>query len=355
MKIANPLYDKAFKYLMQNERIAKKVLTIILDQEIEDLQLSPQETIYSNEEKRLNYFRLDFKAIITDENGVKNKVLIELQKSKYASDMIRFRRYLGANYMKTDLQVEDEKASYAEVYPIITVYILGYNIEEIPYLAVNVNHQVIDAVSKQPVDVKSDFIDYLNHRSHILQVRRLPNERKSRLEKFMLFFNQAWCIQEKFVIDLKEEEILPEFADIARHLREPLMDEELRRQLELEEEFDFNWLHKEQEEAKYKKLIQETQLAKAEIEREKAELDRDKAEAEAEKVKAEQERLAAEREKAEAEHEKLAAEREKAEAEKTLSNLVKLLVSSGKSVEEIAVLTNKSIEWIKKIINENNE
>ncbi|MFW5759540.1 MAG: hypothetical protein ACOCXH_01010 [Cyclobacteriaceae bacterium] len=362
MKIANPLYDKAFKYLMQNERIAKKVLTIILDQEIHDLQLRPQETTYADDEKRLNYFRLDFKAIISDENGEKKKVLIELQKSKLVTDMIRFRRYLGANYMKADLQVEDAKVAYAEVYPIITVYILGYNLEEIPYLAVNVNHQVIDAVSKQPVEVKSDFIDHLNHRSHILQVRRLPEERKTRLEKFMLFFNQAWCIEEKFIIDLKEDEILPEFADIAKHLREPLMDEELRRQLELEEEFDFNWIYKEQQEARYRELLVEkakVEKEKTEVEKKKAEAEKEKAKAEKVRAKAEKERAEAEKERAEAEKKKTEAERkkteaekEKIEAEKSLHILIKILANSGKSVEEIALLINKPVEWVKKIITE---
>ena len=346
MKIANPLYDKAFKYLMQNERIAKKVLSIILDQEIEDLQLSPQETTYADDEKRLNYFRVDFKAVVTDENGEKKKVLIELQKSKSSSDMVRFRRYLGANYMKAELQVEETKVAYVGAFPIITIYILGYNLEEIPYLAVNVNHQVTDAVSKQPVHVKSDFIDHLNHRSHILQVRRLPAERKSRLEKFMLFFNQAWCIEEKFIIDLKEEEILPEFADIAKHLREPLMDEELRRQLELEEEFDFMWSIKEQQEAKYQDLLRQN----AEAEKRKAQAEAEKTKAEAERIRAEEERSTAEAEQARAEEERARAEADKAEAETVLFNMIATLEASGKSIDEIAKMINKPVDWIREII-----
>lgn len=31
MKIINPLYDRAFKYLMENERLAKKVISVLLD------------------------------------------------------------------------------------------------------------------------------------------------------------------------------------------------------------------------------------------------------------------------------------------------------------------------------------
>jgi hypothetical protein len=34
MKIANPLYDHAFKYLMSNDKLARKVLSVILDKEV---------------------------------------------------------------------------------------------------------------------------------------------------------------------------------------------------------------------------------------------------------------------------------------------------------------------------------
>ena len=85
MKIINPLYDKAFKYLMQNERYAKRILSIILDEEVVELQLSQQETVVADEKRLLTLFRLDFKAIIKKDDGSTQKVLIELQKSKYNS------------------------------------------------------------------------------------------------------------------------------------------------------------------------------------------------------------------------------------------------------------------------------
>jgi len=44
MKIVNPLYDYAFKYLMDNEQIAKKVLSIILNTKVLQLHSKPEET-----------------------------------------------------------------------------------------------------------------------------------------------------------------------------------------------------------------------------------------------------------------------------------------------------------------------
>ncbi|MEI7727812.1 MAG: hypothetical protein WCK09_22085, partial [Bacteroidota bacterium] len=101
MKIINPLYDKAFKYLMENNKLAKKVLSVILDVEVTEVTLSQQETILPDERRGLTLFRLDFKAIIKEADGRKKTVLIELQKSKYPTDIQRFRNYLGANYMTT--------------------------------------------------------------------------------------------------------------------------------------------------------------------------------------------------------------------------------------------------------------
>jgi len=44
MRIANPIYDVVFKYLMQNNEIATLILSTILEEEILSLNLLPQET-----------------------------------------------------------------------------------------------------------------------------------------------------------------------------------------------------------------------------------------------------------------------------------------------------------------------
>ncbi|MEM7659971.1 MAG: hypothetical protein AAF399_27915, partial [Bacteroidota bacterium] len=114
MKIVNPLYDLAFKYLMQHDRIAKKVLSVLLECEILELTLSQQEMVAVSDQYGVKLYRLDFSAIIVDENGQQQKVLIELQKSKLPTHALRFRSYLGQNYAKKDAP-----------YPIISIYILG--------------------------------------------------------------------------------------------------------------------------------------------------------------------------------------------------------------------------------------
>ena len=62
MRIANPLYDHAFKYLMSNEKLAKKVLSTILEQTVVDLELSQQEVVVANEAVSYTHLTLPTKA-----------------------------------------------------------------------------------------------------------------------------------------------------------------------------------------------------------------------------------------------------------------------------------------------------
>jgi len=271
MKIINPLYDKAFKYLMENNKLAKKILSVILDVEVIEVALSQQETTLPDERRGLTLFRLDFKAIIKQADGSRKTVLIELQKSKYPTDIQRFRNYLGSSYLAKNRETagesvvaEEKPAEYQSIYPIIAIYILGYNLDDLPYMAVTVNRDVINSVSKQKIEVSSFFVEHLTHQSHIIQVRRLPEKRQTLLEKFFVLFNQAWCTDNNFIIDLQN--IPEEFKDVVKYLQGPVMDDNFRRQLEAEEQLDTIF---DAQEAKYlKKIAEVLDQKEAAVERE---------------------------------------------------------------------------------------
>ncbi|ACF14726.1 hypothetical protein Ctha_2275 [Chloroherpeton thalassium ATCC 35110] len=272
MRIVNPLYDKAFEYLMENDKFAKKVLSVILDTEVVEVALAQQETLFPDEKRRLTLFRLDFKAVIQEPGGERKTVLIELQKSKYITDIHRFRNYLGANYMSKPKEKESETNRYPEyhtAYPIITIYILGYKLEDLPYMAVSVNREIINSVSKEKLDVKSFFVEHLTHQSHIIQVKRLPEKRQTSLERFLTLFNQKWITDKEYILDLKE---LPEeYSEMATYLSTPLSDEEFRRNLEAEEELDLIF---DEQEAKYMKQIAAEKKGREEAEKAKAETEK---------------------------------------------------------------------------------
>jgi hypothetical protein len=330
MKIVNPLYDKAFKYLMENEKFARKVLSVILDVDIDELTMGHQETMLPDEKRQLTFFRLDFKAVIKEADGTRKTVLIELQKSKFSTDIQRFRNYLGANYMakqrKTPV-VKESPAEYHTAYPIITIYILGYNLDDLPYMAVTVNRDIINSVSKEKIQVKSFFIEHLTHQSHIIQVRRLPDQRRTRLEKFLTLFNQAWCTEENYIIDLQD--VPEEFADMAEYLQVPLMDDNFRRFLEAEEEIDTIF---DAQEAKYQRKIAEA-LRREEKERNQKLKERNQKIKER-KMREDQERIA---------------ESERVQKESLALKLAAHLKKSGIDPEKIAEETGLSPEVIAKL------
>jgi len=94
MQIANPIYDIVFKYLMEDNKIAKLVISSIIEQEIESLEFRATEGTAELFKKSLTVYRLDFTAKIKTDEGIKI-VLIEMKKAKFPTDIMRFRRYLS--------------------------------------------------------------------------------------------------------------------------------------------------------------------------------------------------------------------------------------------------------------------
>jgi hypothetical protein len=256
MKIANPLYDHAFKYLMSNDRLARKVLSVILEKEVLELELAQQEVVVEDQERRFTLYRLDFRAVVRDADGRQEAVLIELQKSKLPTNVLRFRNYLGLSY-------SHRPATGEGALPIITIYILGYNVEDIPVMAAKVDRRITDLSRHEELHIQSDFIGLLTHTCYVLQVRRLPGERQSRIERFMTLFNQAWVAEEKFILDL--EEVPEEFKDVAEYLQRPLREEDIRARLRIEEEVEELFALQEAEKAELAKRLEEGLRQKEEL------------------------------------------------------------------------------------------
>ena len=43
MQVANPIYDVVFKYLLDDQKVAKLLLSALLEQEVEELRTAPYE------------------------------------------------------------------------------------------------------------------------------------------------------------------------------------------------------------------------------------------------------------------------------------------------------------------------
>ncbi len=327
MKIINPLYDHAFKYLMQSNRMAKKVLSTLLECEVLELVVEQQEIVTVDEIRGLKLYRLDFSAVIVDEDGKKQKVLIELQKSKLPTNVLRFRSYLGENYVKREIVKNELGLEQTRVYPIISIYLLGYNVIDIPYLAINIDNKITNTVTKEEITVNSDFIDLLTHKTRVIQIRRLSKERRSRLEQFLMLFNQAYITSDHYILDL--EEVPEAFQDIANYLEEPLKDEAFRKKLKAEQEIDEIFSHQEAELAKKDELLREAQQKAEEAQQN----------AEEAKQKAEEERKNAQQAKQRAEEAQQREEEAKQQQQMLQIQFAKHLLATGVPIAQIVQMT----------------
>jgi hypothetical protein len=239
MQYANPLYDHAFKYLMLNNKLAKKALSTILGKKVKSLVLEQQEIVLESNILGFDVFRLDFKATIVHEDGRQERVLIELQKSKKTGDLERFRKYISTSYAQSSSEVDEDEQALMNPLPVILVYIFGFDLPEIESMAVKIGKKVVDLSSHQQLDIQSDFIDAVTHDCIILQVKRVPPEPKTLIEQFLSLFDQSNVTPEKrYILEVDETKIPNPFMDMVTHLKKPLLDKEYQRKLELEQELD---------------------------------------------------------------------------------------------------------------------
>ncbi len=350
MKILNPIYDYVFKYLMENDVFARKIISVILDKEVVEVSLSQQETFLKTEKRALKMYRLDFKAIIKERDGSKKKVLIEVQKSKHPVDIYRFRNYLAASYMSEINEspqkdwgsvLSDQSIQYKPIQPIIAIYILGYNLDDLPHLAVSVNRDVIDSVSKKKLDVNCFFIDHLTHEAHIIQVGRLPERPASLLEKLFMLFSPRDYKNNAFVVNLPE--VPEEFQDVARYLQRPVMDIDFHRMLLAEIEVDLMF---DEQEMRHLKELEREQIKLERIKKQKALALREKKKAEKQKEKAitEKDRAITEKERAiiqkeeAVRHKQALAVKLARQMKKNGSNKKEILKETGLAIEELEKL-----------------
>ncbi len=241
MVIANPIYDAVFKYLFEDNRIARLIISTIIEEEIEDLEFRPQERTALLGKYSILVYRIDFAARIRTKSGEHKNVLIEIQKAKFPADIMRFRKYLGEQYLKSELVGGKNTAL-----PIITIYFLGFELSKIDSPAIKVNRSYIDAITGEEITEKDDFIEQLTHNSYVIQIPRLKAQRRNRLEIMLRIFDQNLMKDNRFILDL-EEDLPEEFKVIRERLERAAMDKELRDKLELEEEVEGLIENKERE------------------------------------------------------------------------------------------------------------
>ena len=189
MTIANPIYDSVFKFMMEDERVARTILSALLKTDIVKTEMRPHE--YSNSQRdALSMFRIDFGATVREADGSEHIVLIEVQKTWLETETLRFRQYLGVQYQRKENIIADSKEGYAM--PMVAVYILGHKVGDIEEPVLYVRHDAYDYNGRRVTHGLPDpFVDSLTHNSIIVQIPRLHGQINNRLDKVLSVFDQT--------------------------------------------------------------------------------------------------------------------------------------------------------------------
>ena len=244
MHIANPIYDVVFKYMMEDAKIAKLLISSIIGEEIEELDFCSQEFTSDIDKNRLDghsgtltVYRLDFNAKIKTDEGMK-QVLIELQKAKFAADIMRFRNYLGSQYSNhNNTQLATIKDIERRVgIPIISIYFLGHTLDHTDSSIIGVNRTYKDLVTGEQITVKESFIESLSHDSYVIQIPQLAKKRRNDLEKLLSIFDQSECIDNTHhILNINEEDYPAKYRELIRRLQAVILKPEIRKQMKDED------------------------------------------------------------------------------------------------------------------------
>ena len=329
--VANPIYDCVFKFLMEDERIAKTVLSALLKKEVVSVEMRRHEHPNVTRDK-ISMFRIDFAAQVKEDDGTVRLILIELQKTWVDTETLRFRRYLAAQYNAEENMVkEGELKGYAV--PMIAVYLLGHRVGDIDKAVVYVTHNAFDYDGKVVEGgMQYPFINSLIHDSIIVQIPLLHGKINNRLDRVLSVFDQSQRDaknQQIVCLDEKEYAGDSDMMYILHRLGLAAMDADVRQEMNDEDEF-YSVL--EARDTQVMKLNEQLTEKKKQLNEQKAQLNEKQAQLNEKTV-----RLAE-------------AEAQLKEQKSQVKAMVKAMVGNGMTIEAVAKMMNKSEDEINDLL-----
>ena len=322
--IANPIYDAVFKFLMEDKKVAKIFLSALLKKDIIDLEMRRHEYT-SMEHTRISLFRIDFSAKIRENDGSEHLVLIELQKTWLITETLRFRQYLGTQYLNKENIIEEknehgQRRTYG--LPIISIYILGHPLGDLTEPVVYVRRRYLD-YDDNLLPSPDPFIESLTHDSIIVQIPFLTGRTRNRLERLLSVFDQEYRqADSEHYLEINDEHLDDEVKCVVHRLLKAAAAPDVRRAMEIEDE-----------------ILSEIEDRDTTIMMKNKEIQQKEQEIEQKEQVIEQKEQVIEQSKQVIE-----------QKEQVIRSMVKMLCNNGTSVEEISKQLSIPVEQIKQYI-----
>ena len=343
-QIANPIYDAAFKYLMDDPRVAKTLIAAVLQIEKKDIiELTPDRneiSIYKKDE--INACRLDFTVRIKTKDGEKS-IYIELQKAWSRGEMQRFRQYLASQYTRASNVGNDNYPL-----PVMSIYILGETVdyldEAVTLIKRHYENQNGEEINK---DNKSWFVECLSHDMVVIQIPKIQPRPNSTLDNLLTFFDQSKQDPHNHHLinynisdyDIDNDELHDDMSFMVRRLEQATANEETIIQMCLEDKIE--------EIVNGKKDAEEKLVEQAKMLKEQASQLQEKNSQLQEKDSQLQEKDSQLQEQASQLHEK---DSQLQEQSARIAKSIRKMYSRGVSVEELAEDFGVDVQFVKEVL-----
>jgi hypothetical protein len=232
MHIANPIYDAVFKFMMEDNRVAKVFLSAIIQEEITELDLVKKEcTVHVPSPKKTGkkpkgsdpnpkVCRFVFSAQIAVRGGGYESALIDLQKARRDSD-IPFLCYCPD----------------PEGRPVYCIFLLehGVGFPETPLIEVET--EIKDVRTNETLHVSSEFINSLYCRSWIIiQAGELKDRHGTNLEKLLGIFDRKNRMENRHFLNMDEDGFPEEYRSVIHCLHTAAESEDIQLAMDMEDD-----------------------------------------------------------------------------------------------------------------------
>ena len=337
ISVANPIYDAVFKYLMEDERVAKTILSALLKREVVEVEVRKHEYTNGSRDK-ISMFRIDFGAKVRQDDGSLKLVLIELQKTWLETETLRFRQYLGTQYANPDNILKDDNP-FGYGIPMITVYLLGHRVGDIEEPVLYVKHKSFNYDGKEVTKgLPNPFVESLVHDSIIVQIPLLHSYVNNRLYEVLSVFDQTnKDAHNRQVLNIDDNIYADdlEMKHILHRLLAAASDAKLRQDMNVEDEY-FSAIENRDTAI----MMRDKKIAEqdARLEQQNAQLEQKDAQLEQKDAQLEQKDAQLEQKDAQLE-----------QKGKALLVSAKALLEAGLSPEKVAAMTNLPLEALKSL------
>ncbi|HPX75399.1 MAG TPA: hypothetical protein PLW77_02325, partial [Bacteroidales bacterium] len=164
---------------------------------------------------------------------------------------------------------------------IYCIYLLNYDIGLSNSPVIKVDSIVSDQATGEELSNKNEFIQSLNHKSWIVQIKQLKENRRNDLENLLSIFDQDNITKDNHILNVNSENFSEEHKHIVRKLQEAYVSSEIRDEMKMEDDYfkelevkDDIIAEQEKKIAKKDKMLAENAKKLAENAKEIAELKR---------------------------------------------------------------------------------